>query len=430
MGLDTGGMDIDFPRLRPRNGVPTRPAALQHVMRHIQESPYGDQVFGYVITGLMSEEWYHWSIHSDELSDYSNHAVAAFRKWLREKYRNQEALRSAWGDSRIDFSNVAVPSKDTRKAGQNVLTFRDPATEMSVIDWYLFYNELVPETMEVFLRAAKGASDFKKAVGAFYCYMFEFGGDPEYGHNALGRLLRSRYLDFAAVTASYHNRALGSGADYTRAPITSVALHGKLWYHDNDTVSFRYDEMNKTNPDRSVVARYRKELGVTETAQETVWQYRRGAGFVLGNGIFESFFDLHGGYFDDPRLMEEVARLNALFKESPQYDRSSVAQILVVSDEVSCSYATFESGFLQQTLQPAQVQLAKIGAPHDSILVDDLELADMARYRFVIFLNCFHLSGNQRGLIRQHVLGHGRTVLWCYAPGLFNGAAASVDAIA
>jgi len=245
----------------------------------------------------------------------------------------------------------------------------------------------------------------------------------------LGRLLRSPHLDFVAVTASYHDRALGRGADYARAPITSVGLHGKLWYHDNDTVSFRYDAMNAGRTDRDTVARYRRELGITETAQETIWQYRRGAGFVLGHGIYQSFFDLHGGYFDDPALMAEVQRLNALLDGSKQHDCSSVAEILVVSDEASCSDATFESGFLQQTLQPAQVQLAKLGAPHDSILVDDLALADLNRYKFVLFLNCFHLSDAQRRLIRRRVLNRNRTVLWCYAPGLFNGPKASVHAM-
>jgi hypothetical protein len=168
---------------------------------------------------------------------------------------------------------------------------------------------------------------------------------------------------------------------------------------------------------------------VTETAEETIWQYRRGAGFVLGNGIVQSFFDLHGGYFDDPALLAEVRRLNALLDAAKQYDGSSVAEILVVSDEASCSYATFESGFLQQTLQPAQVQLAKLGAPHDSILVDDLALADLQRFKLVIFLNCFHLSDAQRRLIRKRVLNRNRTVLWCYAPGLFNGRQTSVQAM-
>jgi len=48
-------------------------------------------------------------------------------------------------------------------------------------------------------------------------------------------------------------------------------------------------------------------------------------------------------------------------------------RVLVVSDEPSCAYATFESPFLPHTLRETQVSLAKLGAPHDSILVDDLD---------------------------------------------------------
>ena len=77
---------------------------------------------------------------------------------------------------------------------------------------------------------------------------------------------------------------------------------------------------------------------------------------------------------------------------------------------------------MQQTLQPAQVQFAKIGAPHDSILLEDLPLVDMSRYKMVIFLNCYHLTEEQRQWIRERILCGGRTVLWCYAAGLFDGA--------
>jgi hypothetical protein len=44
-------------------------------------------------------------------------------------------------------------------------------------------------------------------------------------------------------------------------------------------------------------------------------------------------------------------------------------------------------------------------------------------------LNCFHLTDAQRRLIRQRVLKRNRTVLWCYAPGLFNGHQTSVAAM-
>ena len=417
-----------FPSLASAKWRNDTAMALQQLIRHMQQSDYGAQMFGYMVTGLMTEEWYHWSIHTNELSDYCPHATHAFRDWLRAKYRIASALRSAWNDPRVDFESASVPSQEARQLDR-ARTFRDPLTEMAVIDWYLFYNDIVPDTIDYFCRVAKEASDFKKAVGGFYCYMFEFGGDPEFGHNALTRLLRSKHLDFALVTASYHDRELGRGADYARAPITSLSLHGKLWYHDNDTVSFRYDEMNKGSQDRATVARYRKELGITETPQETIWQYRRGAGFALGNGVYQSFFDLHGGYFDDPQLMAEVKRLNGVLTEAKNHDCSSVAEILVVSDEPSCSYATFESGWLAQTLRAAQVQFAKLGAPHDSILVDDLALLDARPYKLVIFLNCFHLTDIQRNLIRRTVLHRNRTVLWCYAPGYFNGPRCSAEAM-
>ena len=56
-------------------------------------------------------------------------------------------------------------------------------------------------------------------------------------------------------------------------------------------------------------------------------------------------------------------------------------------------------------------------------------LADLKRYKLVIFLNCFHLTDAQRRLIRKRVLNRNRTVLWGYAAGLFNGRQTSVHAM-
>ena len=405
-------------------------AGLARLIAHIQQSDYTDRMFGYMVTGLMTEEWYHWSIHSNELSDYSPQMVRAFQQWLRAKYRNVERLQSAWNDPALTFDSAGVPSQAARQQGRE-RTFRDPASEMNVIDYMLFYNDIVPETIDGFCRTVKQVTKGTKVVGAFYGYMFEFGGDPEFGHNALGRLLQSRNLDFMMVTASYSDRHLGRGTDYMRSPMTSVALHRKLWYHDNDTVSFRYHDIRRrSGASEQEIALDAERLGATATPQESVWQYRRGAGFALGAGVFQSWFDLHGGYFDAPELMAEVKRLNAVFAAARRHDLSSCAEILVVSDETSCAYTPFESPLLAQTQQPSQVLLTKIGAPHDSILVDDLALLDTAPYKLIVFLNAYHLTDKQRALIRRKALQPGKTVLWCTAPGLFNNHRTSAQAMA
>ena len=187
--------------------------ALRYMIEHIQNSDYANHMFGYMVTGLFTEEWYHWSSGFEQVGDYSEHYVRVFRKWLRQKYGTVEKLRDAWNDPSADFNSAAIPSKAER-FGDRAKTFRDPETEMKVIDFYLFHNEIIPDTIGSFAGVAKDATGGTKVVGTFYGFMFEFCGDPEFGHNAMSKFIRSPNLDFMMVTASYGHRQLGTGLDY------------------------------------------------------------------------------------------------------------------------------------------------------------------------------------------------------------------------
>ena len=115
--------------------------------------------------------------------------------------------------------------------------------------------------------------------------MYEFRGDPEFGHNALEQYNESDNLDFIFVTASYSNREFGSGGDYSRAPGYSVQLNGKLWYHDNDVVSFLAPEVygrkltREESGWKASMEHQLRVLGYTQSAQHTKWMYRRSMGF-------------------------------------------------------------------------------------------------------------------------------------------------------
>ena len=41
---------------------------------------------------------------------------------------------------------------------------------MNVIDFYRFYSDIIPETLDYLAKAAKEASGYQKLVGAFYGY--------------------------------------------------------------------------------------------------------------------------------------------------------------------------------------------------------------------------------------------------------------------
>lgn len=416
--------DRAFPSLASKKWRNDIGNSLRKLIQHIQNSEYADNIFGYFLAGMDTEEWYHWSSGSDQLAGYSKHTRLAFQQWLKKKYKTNKKLQQAWNKPSITFDRVTVPTRDERYDSASG-TLRDPSQKMHVIDFYLFYNDIIPETIDHFAKALKEETNNKKVVGAFYGYMYEFGGDPEYGHNALARYNQSKYLDFIFVTASYYNRALASGGDYMRSPAYSVQLNGKLWYHDNDTCSFMAPKVwgvdNKAPEEYpDTIKHHFSMLGYTDTAQKSIWMYRRSLGFTLCHDMYESFFDLHGGYFDHPELMKEVKTINRVVEKSAHHDRSSISEILVISDESSCSYTKFRNSLLNQSLLNTQWALIKIGAPCDHLLIDDLDKIDPSRYKLVIFLNNYNVTQSQRRLIQKRLQNNNRYLLWCYAPGYFQ----------
>ena len=304
-----------------------------------------------------------------------------------------------------------------------------------------FWNEIIPDTIHHFASVVKEETKKTKIVGAFYAFMYQ-SPEPEHGHNGLRRYLASAHLDFAMATSGFGNRKLG-GVDYGRETPLSVQLHGKVFYFDMDYASHLNTERERQHklakPGLSDAEKERLRHWLPEdsgdrenrgiNAEEDFALYRRVAGFTICSGMFQSIFDIAHGSFDSPAHMAEVARLNQAFERAATRDRSSVAEILVVADAVSCSYVTSaaawgECDVVRSALRDVQFRLPKIGAPHDQVLLDDLSLVDLQRYKLVVFLNAYHVSDTQRAAIEK-VKGGGRFILWCYAPGLYHGSNSS-----
>ena len=172
---------------------------------------------------------------------------------------------------------------------------------------------------------------------------------------------------------SYFDRNL-PGKPFFRAPLQSLALHGKLFWNDFDQVSFKYFDKLKADPNLKT---WEYQMGLTRTPEEFVWMNRREVGMSLACGVQTAHFDIHGGYYEDPVIMEGVKRLGAIRQESLSTDRASTAEILVLVDERSPHYTRFRNpadvpgSFLRDLLS---AQLAELGfvAPYDTALLSDL----------------------------------------------------------
>jgi len=140
------------------------------------------------------------------------------------------------------------------------------------------------------------------------------------------------------------------------------------------------------------------------------------------------FKDWAAGWFEDDETMPVIKRLNQIAQESVRHDRTSSAQIAVIINPRSTCHVC-DYSWIYWTLNHQQMNMCypRIGAPHDLIMVDDL---DKARdYKLYIIQDCLHLTQTQRRLIRQKTCVEGRTVLWMYAPGIVGDSGISVDAV-
>ena len=286
---------------------------------------------------------------------------------LRERYGSDARLQAEWAQPGVTLDSAAIPSQEAR-FGHQARTFRDTATERPVIDFHRFWQDVMAETIEHFASVVKQATSGRKVVGAFYGYTLEFSDLAEdAGHLALRELLMSPDIDFVMAPSSYHNRNL-PGQPYFRLPIASVNLHGKLFWNDFDQVSYKYYDKLKDDPN---LKQWEWQMGLTQTPEQFVWMMRREVGMELAQGAQLAYFDIHGGYYEDPVIMQGVREVNGLREEALTWpDRGSCAEVLLLVDEASEHFLTFRNP-ITRSLLSAQTAVMPFVAPYDVALLED-----------------------------------------------------------
>ena len=398
--------------------------ALTRFIQHVEGSPFGNRVIGYQLASGHKEQWEYWGAFSGALGDYSEPQRQAYVTWLRARYRDDiRRLRQAWsrpvepwpgegpgGEDAIPavtWETVRVPTVEDRRAHKTGVLL-DPSASAEVSHYQLFHAEQVADTIAFFARAAKAACRGRKLVGAFYGHVLEHGCDPNGlqagGHIAVQRILAVPELDFLGSPTSYTDRRPALGYSVFMGLTESVRAHGKLWVDENDI---------RTHLSPGEIG----SLGKTADVQQTLDVQWREVANVLAHGSAMWWFDRTGGWYDDPQVLAAVGRMEQVAQQALAWDRASAGEIALVVDDISLAYLAEGTALSFPLLNRQKMELARIGAPVDVWLLEDIAAGLAPEYKLYIVANAFVMDEALREAVRAQLGRNGKTVLWIYAPG-------------
>lgn len=379
--------------------------AIRLYIRHIERSPYADRVIGYHLASGTTEEWMMWGANENQWVDYSPVNVARFRAWLRERYGADDALRRAWRDDGVTLETAAIPGK-ARRARTLFGILRDPDREQDVVDYTLYGSDLVAETIGYFARVVKDATCGEKLVGVFYGYVLQLMGQRQQnaGHLALDKVLGNPDIDFVTSPTSYAFRTPGTGYSHFMSLTDSVKLHGKLWINENDIRTW-------LTPVKA------GQWGKTDTYAETLKQEERELASVLGQGCGQWWFDMGGGWFDDSRMMAEIAKHKQIADRTLRRPRGGVAEIAVIVDDRSLAHLRPGNPLSQHLMLSPLPHIARTGAPVAYYALSDL--AKAPKHRMYVFVNALAPDPEDRQAI-DALKGDGRVLMFFWASGIYR----------
>lgn len=383
---------------------------LANFVKHM-ETKRGDHIFGYHFCGQNTHEWFLLGSRADRLNGCEPVFAKAWRRWLREKYGTEGALRKAWNEPAVRFDTAAPPAYDERLQA-TLEYFRDPAREQKTIDYHEYQNVAVVEALEGFARIIKRNS--RKLAVCFYGYLFEHGTVPrgiqQIGHLALGRLLKCPDIDIVCGPMSYssfpgYETRMPGGIGAFMTTVDSVALHGKMWYNEDDTRTHLSTE-TKRQPLASL--------------DETRSVHQRNFSHIFVRAMSCWWMDLHGaGWLDDDGIWENLGSLATYYGAHSAAGANFNPEIAVIADEKSNYYLTQGPQPLGRRLLFAiRTPLYRLGAPSGYYLLEDLVAGKISPKKLYIFLNCFALTDTDRAAIARRC--GGKTCVFFYANGLID----------
>lgn len=348
------------------------------------EKRWGDRIGAYILSGGGTSEWYEY--------DRGRTSYAKNKGWRGWCKANGLSLGE----------EPPTPTSLGRAAFENLVY--DPATEQAKIAYWKFHNSITANAILFFAKAARKAMPKEKEIGVFFgYYLVSPGKHTSFAHLDYERVYASPDIDFFIAPGNYFEREIGGGSGSQLVHGTALR-YGKRFLHEIDFGPHDQTKWHK---------------GLWKTLEDDIAGNTREAAFAMANNANYWWFDMWGGFYRNPKVRERIAALKKVqdaLKPAP-----SAAEILLVCDPQSIYYVNEKCPLERAFGHHLRNELSKIAAPHDVYSFDDLPVLDMNRYKLVCLNSTLLITPERAKFLREKVCANGRTVLWCYAPGVTDG---------
>ena len=387
---------------------------LVKLVKYLQSCNEYDAIAGFGLDGGEDGQFMQWTGRNlDYLGDYSLPMQKAFHKELQNRYGNIDKLNRAWKSSYKSFAEVKIPSYDRRK-GKDGTIYLDPVKDADVIAYNKVYGEAAADYMLYCAKTIKEATGNTKLISTYYGKFYSIAGVQDYGEFANEKVLASPYIDML-IGVEYNLRGAGNPLSIT-APSESYSLHNKIYIDEADLRTFLSGS---------------KSWGYAGNAYETVSMIRKMFIFNFVRGMGIHWYDLHGGMFENPAIINSIRRTFEIAAKQIDVPLTRRAEIAVIADEHSYLAVTNKINPLATASIRHQQngRFSRIGAPYDMYLANDLLHKDFPEYKMYVFLNFWAPSPEAAAAVEK-LKRDGKMLVFCGNAGMIRNGSSGAENVA
>lgn len=352
---------------------------------------YPERVYAIFLMCGGTTEWYSYHVNT-VIESPSEIQKSAFKKYC-------------------DDENAEIPTPFVLHSATDGV-IRSRKNQSDAMRYWRFTNDIVAETILYFAKIAKEHTHRSRIVGLFSGHIYGQNLDfaVQTSYNALDRLLKSEDIDMLFCPASYLFRKLDSTSGI-RVPVDSIRLHGKLFSHEIDSST----HLLKNSKEAAALSHAVGRDEVFACSFDTISYIKREVGMALAKGQGYWWFDMFSGYYDDPELLNEIAKLHEVQDRLLKADNRSISEVCEMLDQESNYY--LKTNTYYPMVEHQTEALNRAGAPWDMNETFDFDHPDFneEQYKLYIFPALFSPSKNVREKIAS-LRAKGKNMLYCHAP--------------